>query len=147
MPPLKAICGRSAVAVGLTALVTAATSAAGTPSLRFEVFARNIPASDSIVWTGSHFIYVQNTMNRLWEAPPTGGAIKPFARMPRLVEETRCVLSPGAHGFAPGAIFCHSPNHRIYEFSKDGRHRTVFAVLPARYPPAGDGALAFDDGG
>jgi hypothetical protein len=64
--------------------------------------------------------------------------------MPRLVEETRCVLSPGRHGFPSGLIFCHSPDNKIYKISADGSHTTVFATLPAPYPPAADGALAFD---
>lgn len=67
-----------------------------------------------------------------------------FAQMPRLVEETRCVLSAGRHGFPSGAIFCHSPDNKIYEISADGSRETVFATLPAHYPPAADGALAFD---
>ena len=65
-------------------------------------------------------------------------------QMPRLVEETRCVLSPGRQGFPSGAIFCHSPDNKIYEISADGSSETVFATLPAPYPPAADGALAFD---
>lgn len=64
--------------------------------------------------------------------------------MPRLVEETRCILSPGTHGFPAGAIFCHSPDNKIYEISPDGANKTVFATLPAPYPPSADGALAFD---
>jgi hypothetical protein len=67
--------------------------------------------------------------------------------MPNLVEETRCVLSPGKRGFPPGAIFCHSPDNKIYEISPDGSSVTVFASLPAPYPPASDGALAFDSVG
>ena len=52
-----------------------------------------------------------------------------------------CILSPGTHGFAPGVIFCHSPDNKIYEISADGATMTVFATLPAPYPPAADGAL------
>jgi hypothetical protein len=67
--------------------------------------------------------------------------------MPRLAEETRCILSPGTHGFPPGVIFCHSPDNKIYEISADGSSETVFATLPAPSPPASDGALAFDNVG
>jgi hypothetical protein len=102
---------------------------------------------DSVVWTGSQFLYVQNTTNTVWSAPPAGHPLQRFASMPRLVEETRCVLSPGGHGFRPGVIFCHSPDNKIYEISPDGSKKTVFATLPAPYPPAADGALAFDNVG
>jgi hypothetical protein len=102
---------------------------------------------DSIVWTGSRFLYVQNTKNTVWAAPPAGHPLRRFATMPRLVEETRCVLSPGRQGFPPGVIFCHSPDNKIYEISPDGSKNTVFAHLPAPYPPAADGALAFDSVG
>jgi hypothetical protein len=102
---------------------------------------------DSVVWTGRQFLYVQNTANTIWATPPAGQPLRRFATMPRLVEETRCVLSPGRHGFPPGAIFCHSPDNKIYEISPDGSNTAVFATLPAPYPPASDGALAFDSGG
>jgi hypothetical protein len=101
---------------------------------------------DSLVWTGSQFLYVQNTTNTVWAAPPAGSPLEQFATMPNLVEETRCVLSPG-RGFPPNAIFCHSPDNKIYEISPDGSSVTVFASLPAPYPPASDGALAFDSVG
>jgi hypothetical protein len=114
------------------------------PTLRFRVIARTTQKLDSIVWTGKQFLYVQNTANTVWAAPPAGYPLRQFATMPRLVEETRCVLSPGGQGFPPGAIFCHSPDNKIYEVSPDGSSVTVFASLPAPYPPASDGALAFD---
>jgi hypothetical protein len=102
---------------------------------------------DSVVWTGSRFLYVQNTKNTVWAAPPAGHPLRQFATMMRLVEETRCVLSPGRRGFPPGAIFCHSPDNRIYEIGPDGSKKTVFATLPAPATPAADGALAFDSVG
>jgi hypothetical protein len=102
---------------------------------------------DSIVWTGKQFLYVQNTKNTVWAAPPAGRPLRRFATMPKLVEETRCVLSPGGQGFPRGAIFCHAPDNKIYEINSDGSRVTVFATLPAPYPPAADGALAFDSVG
>jgi len=117
------------------------------PALRFQVITKTTQKLDSIVWTGKQFLYVQNTANTVWAAPPAGRPLHKFASMPRLVEETRCVLSPGRHGFPPGAIFCHSPDNKIYEISPDGATKTVFASVPARYPPAADGALAFDSVG
>jgi hypothetical protein len=99
---------------------------------------------DSVVWTGRQFLYVQNTKNTVWSAPPAGRPLHRFATMPTRVEETRCVLSPGRRGFPAGSIFCHSPDNKIYEISRDGSHTALFATLPAPYPPAADGALAFD---
>lgn len=116
-------------------------------SLSFRVFLKTRQKLDSVVWTGRQFLYVQNTANTVWAAPPAGRPLHRFASMPRLVEETRCVLSPGSHGFAAGAIFCHSPDNKIYEISANGSRQTVFATLRAPYPPAADGALAFDTGG
>ena len=115
-----------------------------TPTLRFHVFIKTTQLLDSLVWTGTQFLYVQNTANTLWAAPPAGEPLQQFATMPRLVEETRCILSPGNWGFPPGAIFCHSPDNKIYEISPDGSSVKVFARLPGPYPPRSDGALAFD---
>ncbi len=128
---------------------TAAAPALGPTSqtLRFRVFLRTPQKMDSVVWTGRQFLYIQNTANTIWAAPPAGRPLHRFASMPRLVEETRCILSPGRHGFTAGAIYCHSPDNKIYEISANGLSRTVLATLPARYPPAADGALAFDAGG
>ena len=111
------------------------------------MFIKTTQKLDSVVWSGRQFLYVQNTTNTIFAAPPAGRPLRRFATMPRLVEETRCVLSPGRHGFPAGAIFCHSPDNKIYEISADGSSKTVFAALRARYPPAADGALAFDAGG
>ena len=114
------------------------------PTLRFHVITKTTQKLDSIVWTGRQFLYVQNTKNTVWAAPPAGHPLQHFAAMPELVEETRCVVSPGRWGFPPGAIFCHSPDNKIYEISPDGSSVTLFASLPSPYPPASDGALAFD---
>ena len=115
-----------------------------TPTLRFDVVTKTRQKLDSIVWTGRQFLYVQNTANTVWAAPLAGHPLTQFATMPKLVEETRCVLSPGSQGFPPGGIFCQSPDNKIYEISPNGASVTVFATLPAPYPPASDGALAFD---
>jgi hypothetical protein len=115
--------------------------------LRFRVVTKTTQRFDSIVWTGSRFLYVQNTKNTVWAAPPAGHPLQQFATMPKLVEETRCILSPGGRGFPRGVIFCHSPDNKIYEISPAGSKKTVFATLPAPYPPAADGALAFDSVG
>jgi hypothetical protein len=126
----------------------AAAPKASAPTLSFRVFARTGSVKvDSILWTGTQFLYVSNTTNTVWSAPAQGLPVQQFATMPNLVEETRCILSPGTHGFPSGAIFCNSPDDKIYEISADGTHVSVFATLPAAYPPAEDGALAFDNVG
>jgi hypothetical protein len=145
MPRLRHVV--SGVAVLLALGLTGASSVEAGPSLHWRVFAYKVPKAVSIVWTGSQFLYVQNTQNTIWKAPAAGSPIAVFAKMPKIVEETRCARSPGTHGWPSGAIFCHTPDHKIYEFGADGRHRSVFAVLPAAYPPADDGALTFDDVG
>lgn len=118
-----------------------------TPTLKFDVVTKTAQKLDSLLWTGRQFLYVQNTANTVWAAPAAGHPLRKFATMPRLVEETRCILSPGSHGFTPGTIFCHSPDNKIYEIGPNGSSMTVFASLPPPYPPASDGALAFDSVG
>ena len=152
------VCGRC-VPAGAVAFILAGTLASCSstaaaparvpprPTLRFHVIAKTTQKLDSVVWTGRQFLYVQNTKNTVWAAPPAGRPLQQFAKMPALVEETRCVLSPGSQGFPPGSIFCHSPDNKIYEITPDGSKVTVFATLPAPYPPAADGALAFDSVG
>lgn len=135
------------LAGGLASCGSTARAPGPAPSrdmLRFHVVMKTTQRLDSVVWTGRQFFYVQNTANTVWAAPSAGRPLRRFATMPKRVEETRCVLSPGTHGFPAGAIFCHSPDNRIYEISPDGSHKTVFATLPAPYPPASDGAVAFD---
>ena len=65
--------------------------------------------------------------------------------MPKQVEETRCRVSPGTHGWQPGLIFCHAPGNTIYRISADGKSATAFAKLPEKGPA--DGALTFDYAG
>ena len=118
--------------------------APATPTVKFDVITKTTQKLDSLVWTGSQFLYVENTANTVWSAPPAGHPLTQFATMPKLVEETRCILSAGTQGFPPNMIFCHSPDNKIYQISANGSSVTVFATLPAPYPPASDGALAFD---
>ena len=103
---------------------------------------------DSVVWTGNQFLYVQNTANTVWPAPPAGRAGS------RVRGDARTGRGDALHPLArhervsrPGAIFCHSPDNKIYEISPDGSSVSVFATLPAPYPPASDGALTFDSVG
>jgi hypothetical protein len=125
-------------------LMAAGVAQAATPYVRVTVFAHTGRDMDSVVWTGRQFLYVVNTQNTVWAAPPAGMPLKLFVTMKVLSEETRCIPSPGRHGFPAGVIFCHSPDNQIYEISADGSRMSVFATLPAPYPPASDGALIFD---
>jgi hypothetical protein len=128
-------------ALAVAAMVTTAASASAS-TVHFRVFARTGLRLTDIVWTGRQFLYVDNTTNRVAAAGPSGMPLRPFAQMPRQVEETRCRPSPGAHGFAAGDLYCHSPDNKIYRISPDGKTVTVFAVLP--HSPRSDGALTFD---
>ena len=136
-----------ALCVWVGSLAVAATGmlAASASPLQFRPFAdTGIPLTD-ILWTGDRFLYLENTTNTVWAAGPAGAPLERFASMPREVEETRCRLSPGAHGFPRGEIFCHAPDNTIYRISADGSTVAVFAQLPDA--AVSDGALAFDTTG
>lgn len=98
-----------------------------------------------IVWTGHQFLYIENTTNRAFRSGPSGAPLTPLAAMPRQVEETRCVVSLGGHGYPARTIFCHSPTNRIYRMDLDGRHLSLLAVIP--HMPRSDGAITFDQVG
>lgn len=132
-----------AVLAAVSVLVT--TANAGTDILRFRVFARTGIRLTDIVWTGQRFLYLANTTNRVIVSGPTGKPLAPFVQMPRQVEETRCIASPGAHGFQRGYIYCHSPDNKIYRISLSGKSMSVFAILP--HSPRSDGAITFDPEG
>ncbi len=57
-------------------------------------------------------------------------------------EETRCVVSPGGHSFPAHRIYCHTPDNKIYQLSRNGKRVSVFATLPNT--SQSDGALVFD---
>ncbi len=132
--------------IATVAITSGAVRSAGAgeiaPTLHFRVFAQTGLRLTDIVWTGKQFLYVDNTTNRVAAAGAAGRPLAPFAAMPRQVEETRCHPSPGAHGFAAGDIYCHSPDNKIYRLSADGKKVAVFATLP--HVARSDGALAFD---
>jgi hypothetical protein len=128
--------------VALCAGVAAAAAAVGgAQPVQLSVFADTGIRLTDVVWTGSRFLYVENTTNTVWVAGPSGAPLERFASMPNLVEETRCRLSPGTHGFPAGALFCHAPGNTIYRIAGDGTV-SVFATLPEQ--ATSDGALAFD---
>jgi len=140
---------RSAVAVAIGALAVAAPSFAAQPlpKLALSVFVHTSENLDSIVWTGKQFLYVQNTENTVFSAPPKGLPIHTFTTMPKLVEETRCKLSPGTHGWPADVVFCHSPDDKIYEIPGGGGPAKVFATLPVPSGTVSDGALVWDNVG
>ena len=122
-----------------------AVAAAGVPPAPLGVYARTGLRLTDIVWTGRQFLYIENTTNRIAAAGPAGTPLTPFATLPRQVEETRCRLSPGAHGFAAGALYCHTPDNRIYRIAAGGALVTLLATLPTT--ARSDGALDFDTTG
>jgi hypothetical protein len=131
-------------AVWLCGVAAAGTEGTPNAALAFRVFANTGHHLDAILWTGRQFLYVENTANTIWAAHGAGVPLHRFAGMPRLVEETRCVISPGTNGYPPNVIFCHSPDDKIYEISAGGSQVTVFATLPVPASTTSDGALALD---
>jgi hypothetical protein len=126
----------------LVALAAAPAAAAPVPALHFDVFARtNIPLT-GVVWTGAQFLYIENTTNAIFAGDAKGGPPRPFAALPSMTEETRCVVSRGGHNFPARQIYCHLPDNRIFRLSPDGRTIRLFASLPTR--ETSDGMLAFD---
>ncbi|MDB5058498.1 MAG: hypothetical protein JWO59_1970 [Chloroflexi bacterium] len=137
MRPIRAL-----IVALLLAIILMPTARAAQSTVQFRVFAHTTIRLADIAWTGKQFLYVENTTNKVAAAGPSGLPTTPFATMPRQVEETRCRISPGAHGFAAGDIYCHSPDNKIYRISPDGKQVVVFATLP--HAPRSDGALTFD---
>ena len=138
---------RSAISVAAMAVALGAPSAANAPAggLHFRLLAATGIRLADVAWTGDRILYVENTTNAVWSAPPAGQPLTPFASMPKQIEETRCRVSPGTHGWQPGLIFCHAPGNTIYRISADGKTVTAFAKLPEKGPA--DGALVFDHAG
>jgi hypothetical protein len=138
---------RSAISAAALAIALVAPSVAHAPAggLHFTVLAPTGIRLTDVAWTGDRILYVENTTNAVWSAPPAGKPPEQFASMPRQVEETRCRVSPGTHGWQPGLIFCHTPGNTIYRVTADGMSVTPFAKLPER--AISDGALVFDYAG
>lgn len=133
--------GACVAVIALAALTVSYAGAARQP-VRFSVFAHTNLRLTDVIWTGSSFLYVDNTTNTVSASGPAGLPLRPFARMPRQVEETRCAVAPNAGGFSPGTLYCHAPNNVMYRISPDGAQVTPVATLTGA--PRSDGALAFD---
>jgi hypothetical protein len=136
--------------LGLAAVVAAAVLAAAPSATRadapapFEVFLHTgVPLGD-VVWTGQMFLYATETTGKFYASDALGGNFRLFASVPSEVEEMRCRLSPGRHGFARGAVYCHSPGNLIYRLDPNG-DATVVARLPEAGPS--DGSMTFDTRG
>jgi len=136
-------------AVGVLVLAALTTTSAGagaaTPTVHFTVFARTGVRLTDIVWTGQRFLYVENTTTRILAAPPAGMPYSLFTRLPRQVEETRCLPAITGHGFVIGDVYCHSPDNKIYRISANGKTIAQVATLP--HVVRSDGALTFDSVG
>ena len=133
---------RLARLLALVALAAAPAAAAPPPPLHFDVFVRTGIPLTGVVWTGAQFLYIENTTNAIFAGDAKGGTLRPFAALPNMTEETRCVVSPGGHGFPARQIYCHVPDNRIFRLSPDGRTIRLFASLPTT--TTSDGMLAFD---
>src|SRR5438034_898522 len=123
--PARLLMGMLAVAL----IAATPADGVGPGPLHFRVYADTGIRLTDVVWTGSQFLYVENTTNVVWVAGPAGAPPRPFASMPTEVEETRCVRSPGAHGFPVCGLNCHAPDNTIYRISADGASVEVFARL------------------
>src|SRR4051812_30638370 len=129
-------------ALAAVAVLAVGPSSGATPTLRFRVFAKTGIGLTDVLWTGKQLLVVENTENDLHVVGADGKMGGVFADLPKITEETRCLLSPGAHGFPAGAIFCHAPDNKIYRISNDGKKIDVFATLPTA--TISDGAMDFD---
>jgi hypothetical protein len=138
LPPVR----RLARSFALVALAAAPAAAAPAPPLHFDVFARTGIRLTGVVWTGTQFLYIENTTNAIFAGDAKGGPLRPFAALPSMSEEMRCVVSPGGHGFPARRIYCHLPDNRIFRLSPDGKVVRLFATLPDH--STSDGMLAFD---
>jgi hypothetical protein len=135
---------RRRVALALLLLFTGASSAAAPKPFAFSVFvATGLPLGD-VVWTGEHFLYVAERTGEIAASGPAGEAFATFASLPPEYEETRCVSSPGNHGWPADIVYCHGPHGRIWRVAADGSVSDLVALPDTKLQ---DGALAFDTAG
>ena len=127
---------------GLVAATTGSAAARPQAPVHFEVFADSGIKLTGVLWSGNAFLYVQNTTNAIFAGDANGGPLEPFTKLPKMTEETRCVVAPKGYGFPTGQIYCHVPDNRIFRISPDGKTVSLFASLPTK--ATSDGMLAFD---
>jgi hypothetical protein len=128
----------------LAALPTRAAESSS-PNLHFRVFVRTGLPLSGVLWTGTQFVYSTEGRDKLYADDASGKGPRVFAKVPLNKGEMRCTLSPGVHGFAPNAIYCHGSQGQIYDISADGHTVKQFAVIPT--PHGSDGALTYDSTG
>src|SRR6201992_3606491 len=86
---MRRLRGTSALTAALVVMLDAALASCGStaaapgradprPTLTFHVVVKTTQKLDSIVWTGRQFLYVQNTQNTVWAAPPAGPPLHKF---------------------------------------------------------------------
>ena len=129
----------------IAALVAVPAARAPEPVVHFRVFAATgIPLPTS---SGPAAASSTSRTRRTNCGRRPRRALRPGSspRCPRQVEESRCRLSPGTHGWPKGVLFCHAPGNAIYRIDPAGATVTIFAALPER--TISDGALAFDSSG
>lgn len=131
----------AALGVAAALVLAAAAGSARQGQVNFRVFVHTGIRLGDVLWTGRAFLYVAETTGEIVASDADGSRLRSFARLPPVVEEFRCRVSPGAHGFAPGDVYCHSPDNVIYRISPDAAV-SVFARLNEN--ERSDGALAFD---
>jgi hypothetical protein len=133
------------IAVVLLALPAGAARSVPAQPVRFDVFLHSGLPLGGIAWNGSGFLYSTETVGTLAVSDPLGHGLHTIGSLPNKVEEVRCELSPGTHGWPRGAVFCAWPGDRIYRVDPDGTV-TRFADLPVENADLdrSDGAMVFD---
>jgi hypothetical protein len=116
------------------------------PRLTFSVFAHTgLPLGD-MLWTGPLFVYTAEGRRAVYTMDASGQGLRVRTNVPQNNGEMRCILSPGVHGFAAHAIYCHAAQGAIYRI--DTTNWTVRQIAQIPTPKAGsDGALTYDAGG
>src|SRR5690349_23405415 len=90
---------RLAAVVGAVLIASGAAAARPAATVQLRVYAATGIRLTDVVWTGSQFLYVENTTNTVYSAGPKGTPLHRFAAMPKVVEETRCRIAPEGLGF------------------------------------------------
>jgi hypothetical protein len=144
---MQLFCGCVALLAMAIAYIPDARSAQAAPAapvLQFRPFVATPLPLDAIAWSGSAFKYGGEAKRMLMTSSATGQQLRQLVSLPRNGGEIRCVTSPGMHGFAADAVYCHTANAEIYRIGTDHTPH-LLARLPTNSTT--DGALAFDNVG
>ena len=140
------LAGVSALLLATLGLGGAATAAAALPwapgpVVQVRTFAdTGLRLGDVVRW-GNRFAYIEETTGEVQVGTLAGAGLQHVAAMPAVSEEFRCRTAPAGHGWDTAALYCHSPDNRIYRIGRDGKV-SALAALPETAPS--DGAVAFD---